>query len=521
MSKLSRRQFHLLTAATGIAALGWNGSAWAQDGDVLRIALNKPADNLDPHKYIGVWSVQSMVFDPLVAYGQGGKIEPALAESWTESEDGKTITFKLRQNVTFSDGTAWDANALKWNFDRWITDPDNGWLSVGAFYDKLEIIDPLTVALHFKQPVPPALAELSIVRPVRFLSPASVGADGAYKEPIGTGPWVVASSDDSATVLLRNEKYWGEKPAFSRVELKVIPDSRSRVSALMAGDLDIIGGDYVARLSPQEAGTLRKRGIAVEASPGTGTFLLGYNPDREILHDARVREAISIAVDRELVAKALLAGYADPAIDLFSEAVPMAGTRHPIPKRDTERAKALLQEAGWTGDGVRAKDGVPLKLELVVSEEAAPGSRALAEVLQGMLQEVGIEMSIRSVDHATRHDDIPARKYDLAFFTTIGAPYDPQGTLTNYFLSTIDSGTDGKIYLDKEGLDPLINAAMAALGEERPVAFQRVYDWLYERHALAALIYPQRMWAYGPRVQGFVTPPTEYDMPFKGISLKS
>src|SRR5690606_9669118 len=111
-----------LAGLVGAAALKVRPGWAAGDDGTLRIALAKQVSDINPHRYVGLWNVQSMVFDPLVRYGQGGVLEPALAQSWSVSDDGRVITFHLRPGVTFSDGTPWDAQALQWNFDRWTKD---------------------------------------------------------------------------------------------------------------------------------------------------------------------------------------------------------------------------------------------------------------------------------------------------------------------------------------------------------------------------------------------------------------
>ncbi|WP_245482183.1 ABC transporter substrate-binding protein, partial [Mesorhizobium sp. M7A.F.Ca.US.001.04.1.1] len=184
------------------------------------------------------------------------------------------------------------------------------------------------MTIKLKRPVPAALLELTIVRPVRFLSPKAVDASGKQTAPVGTGPWIVESYDSSGTVLVRNDKYWGEKPLFGRMELKVVPDELARANALRSGDLDVIGGDWVATLSPRRARALEKDGMKVVAEAGTATMLLGYSPKAKMMADKAVREAIYVSVDRAAIAKVLFEGYADPAADLFPANVPSSGTRH-------------------------------------------------------------------------------------------------------------------------------------------------------------------------------------------------
>ncbi|MBP1886492.1 ABC transporter substrate-binding protein [Sinorhizobium mexicanum] len=493
--------------------------AFAADGDTLRIALNKPAGNLDLNKYIAVWAVQAMIFEPLVRYGEGGHIEPALAESWTVSEDGKLLTFKLRQDIKFSDGTPFDADAAKWNFDRWIGKEDSSWLLISAAHEKTEVVDQYTISLHLKQAVPSALPELTTIRPVRFQSPNATNPDGSMKDPVGTGPWAVTKNDATGTELVRNDLYWGQKPSFDKVSLVVMPNARSRLEALRAGLVDIIGGAFVAAISPQEASTLESSGTAVIKELGTDTMVLGFNPDRVIIQDPLVRQAIGLCLDKTAICTKLLRGFATPTSNLFPEVIPNSGKRVPVSGRDVAKAKELLDQAGWKGEGVRQKDGRPLSLELVISEDAVAGSRALGEVIQNQVKEAGIDIQLKLVDHVSRHDDIPQLKYDMALFISAGAPYDPHSSLTTYFLSTYRTGTDGKMFMDAKNLDPLVLAALSASAADAPAAYQAFYDWLEDHHAIVPIYHASRIWAHGERVKNFHIPPTEYEMPHEGISL--
>ena len=520
--RITRRQALLGTVAAGTTvALGqFNLVALAAEGaKTLTLPLARPAGNLDPQRYVGIFAVQGMIFDPLVHYARGGVLEPALAESWTVSEDQKIYTFKLRPNVAFSDGSPWDADAMVWNLERWMPKDNYNWLRVSANFDRLEIIDPMTVALHLEEATPTALIELSYVRPVRFLSPKSVAQDGAYKDPVGTGPWMVQSDSPKGTDLVPNPSYWGSKPALDKVSLAVMPDSRTRMSALRAGDLDATGGNFIAAVSPQDAKTLTAAGMTIVTDVGTDTMILGFNPKRPLFADARVREAVNLLIDREAICVALLHGYATPTMNLFPEVIAYSGTRFEVPKRDVAKAGELLEAAGWTGDGVRQKDGQPLDVELIISEDAVAGSRAMGEVLQHQLSEAGIGLTLRNVDHAARHGDIPQFKYDLSLFVSNGAPYDPYNSLVQFFLSTLEPGTDGKIWLD-EAFDPLILKAVSAPESERAAAFQAASDWLHENHAMAPIYHHARMWAHNDRVAKFTIPPTEYEMPLEGLELK-
>lgn len=516
-----RRQFLFGSAISAALPLlpGSIAVSIAKDGaQTVRYAIQKPAGDLNPHIYSGLWGVQDLIFEPLVKYGRGGTFEPGLATSWDIENDGKLLRLHLRKGVTFHDGTPWDADALKWNFDRWIRLDDHSWINFARLFDGLKIVDPHTVEVSFKEAPLGLLFELSYVRPVRFLSPASVDADGAYQEPIGTGAWKHVSSSNAESTFERNADYWGPMPTFERLEMKVLPDSRNRMAALRADEIDVTGGDFLAPITATEAKTLKDAGIAVEIAPGSTTMILGFNPDRSsALADPRVRKAISLGFDRQAVSEVLFGGFAQPAGSMFGTTVPLAGRQFTPDKRDVEEARRLLDQAGWTGSAVRSKGGEDLAIELVVSEEQIIGSRSVAEVMQAQLKEIGIDLSIRSVDHASRHSDIPARKYDLAFFLTFGAPYDPYGTMISYFLSTYDNGVDGKLYTDTATLDPLLTAAMDASIADSETTLQAIYDWLNENTAIAPVLFLPSIWAHTARIEDFDPPATEYDTPYEKI----
>jgi len=146
-----------------------------------------------------------------------------------------------------------DATAAEWNLKRWIGVADFSWIGIADAYDSITIDAPNKITVKLKRPISAALLELTIVRPVRFLSPKAADADGKQTNPIGTGPWIVESYDSTGTVLGRNYAYWGEKPSFSRMEPLVVPDKLAHANGLRAVDLDVIWGDWVTPLSARRA----------------------------------------------------------------------------------------------------------------------------------------------------------------------------------------------------------------------------------------------------------------------------
>ncbi|MGI8562570.1 MAG: ABC transporter substrate-binding protein [Candidatus Dormibacter sp.] len=506
----------LTACASGSTTTG----ATPNNNGTLTIAVSKAVGNLNPFKYKAIFNAQTMVFDPLVQYGPDGKILPALAQSWTTSSDGRTVTFHLRPNVQFSDGSPWNAATALLSLKKWVADPGVAdFLGAAGAIGSVDAPDDMTLVMHLKQPYAPLLQDLTIVRPVRFLGKAGFDASGAYQTPIGTGPFKLVSDSDTQTVFARNDKYWGPKPKVSQVVLKVIPDAQTRLAAVGSGDVDLIGGDFTAPITPQQASTLKSaNGVHLVTGSGTATLLIAFNyMPGHLTTNLAVRKAITLAVDRAALTKSRLQGFAQPAGGFYPAAVPLNDASTPVPAANPKAAQDALTADGWTGTGTRKKGSTNLSVTFLVSDEVSPGSQAIAEIVQSELKPVGINVDISSVDHATYHDAVPAGKYDLTLFETIGAPYDPLTTLTNYFVSTLNP-SEGRIWMDQKSLDPLVAAVVAAQSDaERKTAYDNVYRFFRDQAAVLPLAYPSRIWASGKRVHDVSLAPTDYDFPLHGV----
>ena len=213
---------------------------------------------LNPHLYApNQMFAQASVYEPLVRYRDDGTIEPWLATAWTISRDGRTYDFALRPGVTFSDGTPFDAAAVKANFDAILANRSrHAWLDLTRQIDRTEIVGPLAFRLVLKAAHDPTLRELSLPRPFRFVSPAAMGEGGTtaggIRAPVGTGPWrLVETRLGVSDTFAANPTYWGAKPAFERLVVKVIPDPNTRAIALQTGEVDLVYG--AAGQIPSEA----------------------------------------------------------------------------------------------------------------------------------------------------------------------------------------------------------------------------------------------------------------------------
>jgi peptide/nickel transport system substrate-binding protein len=353
----------ILLSALAASFVTLSGLAQARD---LTIALRSEPSSMDPqfHSLTPNTQLSETLFDPLVRTDGNAKPVPSLAESWTV--DGNVWNFKLRPNVKFADGSPLTAEDVLFTYAR-VPKVPNSPSSYSLYLstvEKVEAPDPMTVRITTKGPSPVLLANLSMVPIMSHKAAAGPAPEGKTTVElnrgdglVGTGPYKFVSWKRGAEIVFeRNEHYWGEKPVWDKVIYRPISNSAARVAALLAGDVDLIEDpptDDLPRLKKdknlhvQETPSVRVIYIAInqgkEVPPGvSGTD--GKNP----LTDKRVRQALSLAIDRKAIVERIMDGVGLPAGNLL--AYPAFGTSEKYSKAavaDAAQAKKLLAEAGY------------------------------------------------------------------------------------------------------------------------------------------------------------------------------
>ena len=354
------------------------------------------------------------IFDQLVASDENNKLYPGLAKSWAVAPDGLSVTFQLREGVTFHDGTPFNAEAVAFNFDS-IQDPKLG--SQGAIdelgpYAGSEIIGPYEIKVKYKRPYGAAVGmlsqtDLSIVSPT---AAKKLGNDGFAEHPVGTGPFKFVSWERGQKVVMeRNDAYnWAPEfmehqgpSAVARVVSRFIGDASTRVAALEAGEIDM--SDFTPILDMKRFADDPKFKVLIGSATGL-PFGLTLNSSHPIFDDIRVRKAFALGLDRPALADNLFFGMIKPAFGPISTTTP---TYWPGVEKyyqyDPKAAMALLDEAGWKPgpDGIRVKNGQRLEANYHALSVIEPDTGV---EVQAQLRKVGFDIKVEIITLAKRDD---------------------------------------------------------------------------------------------------------------------
>ncbi len=324
--------------------------------DVLVVGQVAEPATMDPHVATAVndFRILVNVYEGLVRYKSGTlEVEPALAESWEISEDGTVYTFKLKEGVIFHDGTPFNAEAVKFNFDRMLDEEHplhgTGPFPLSFFFSAIqetEVVDDLTVRFHLNEPYAPFLSNLAYPTGL-IVSPTAVEThEGDFaRNPAGTGPFAFRLWESNRQVALqRNDDYWGEAPPLAGVVFRPITDANARVAEMMSGGIDLmveVPPDNVQLFGEDDAFVLHEQA-------GPHLWFLILNTKEPPFDDVRMRQAVNYAIDKETLVNDVLQGTATVATGPTPAAFSWAYNEdlEPYPY-DPERAKALIAEAGY------------------------------------------------------------------------------------------------------------------------------------------------------------------------------
>ncbi|MFC6488717.1 ABC transporter substrate-binding protein [Nitratireductor sp. GCM10026969] len=387
-----------LLLASGSASLGARGDI------VLGVVLEPP--HLDPTAGAAAAIdeiVYANVFEGLTRIGPDGQVRPALAESWEISDDGTTYTFTLQKGVTFHDGTAFNADDVKFSLERAMAeDSTNAQKVLFSAIAAVEAVDPTTVKVRLKHPQGSFLNNMGWGDAV-IVAPESAATNKEH--PVGTGPFMFDDWARGASVtLVKNPDYWGEPAALEKAEFRFIPDAAAAVPALLSGDVHAFPNLQAGDALPQFEADPR---FEVVIGVTEGETILATNNGKKPFDQLKVRQAIAHALDRDDIILGATSGNGVPIGSHFSPANEAYLDLTDTYPHDVEKAKALLTEAGYP-------DGFTATLKL----PPPPYARQAGEIVASQLRAVGIDLEIVPVEWAQWLEQVFTNKdYDLTIIS--------------------------------------------------------------------------------------------------------
>jgi len=402
------------------------GTAAPKTGGTITIAYEIEPDTLDTHKSNGgadlhvSWHLGgSLLYEDPVTH----ELKPYLAEEYKVSEDGKTLTFKIRSGITMHDGTPVTAKTFKETFERALKPEFKAGIANGVLAPVVTSVnapDDRTLILQLKEPNAPLLENIStpVTQPLSVKAIETYGTE--YGEhPVGVGPWKFESWKHGEEVtLIRNDSFkWAEPffenqgpPRADKLVIKTILDKQTMMAALDSGSIDI-----APEIPPKDVKKYKnnpKYEVLETLRTGMGLYM-SLNIKNEALQDIQVRKAINMLVNKEAIIQAVLAGEGvvangplSPNMLGYDKAVEEYGYKY-----NPAEAKKLLHSSGWkvNGEGIREKNGKTLTLTLLSS-----GMDKQAQLIQAMLGEAGIKVTIQNLEFGTMMGDLMKGKFDLA-----------------------------------------------------------------------------------------------------------
>jgi len=367
------------------------------------VSFSRPEDllNLDPHDHflLSNWTVEKCIYDYLVDVDQNGKVIPSLATEWKSSPDGKEWTFTLRDGVKFHNGETFDAEAVKVSLERLI----KAQLRLAGIWPTLTgvtVVDPKTVVIKFSDPNSAVLSNLSLTA---ILPPKAFKEQGTklFEHAIGSGPFTfVEWQPKQRVVMKRFDGYWGKKANVDKIVYLPIFEDSTRIAGVKTGDIDVadtIPADQ-AKAMASDANVKVVRDLAWDQ------IYLMFKFGKPPFDDKRVREAVSLALDRESIIKNIIDG-GRPSTGLIPKGIFGFNEKLEPIKRDIERAKRLVKEAGRVGT----------KITIIAPQGTYAKTNEVLQAIRSQIAETGLDVTFQLLDSGAFAEKRGAGNYDLFY----------------------------------------------------------------------------------------------------------
>jgi peptide/nickel transport system substrate-binding protein len=435
------------------------------------------------------------------------------------------VRFTLRKGVQFHDGTPFNAQAVKYTFDRALSMPAR-WKSLFGPLKSTDVVDDYTVDVTTETPYGPILASVSMCY-AGIISPTAVEKYGQDygRHPVGTGPFMFKEwkTKDHITIV-RNDNYWGEKAYLDEVVFKVIPEHGARMMGLRTGDFDM-----VIKPSPSELPIFRKdSNFTVAEAMGMRVFFTGFHCDLFPTNEVKIRQALSMAVDVKGIVDNILEGaavipkgYLAPAVFGFKDM--QLQKRYPY---DPAKAKTLLAEAGWKdtdGDGFLDKDGKKMTLRFLGAKGRYMMDAECCEAIQAQFKEIGVDAQLDFFEWAATFSILRKPKLDYNMYSVgwVTTNADADYSLYAMFHSgqMLPKGWNFNRVSDPT-IDKLLDEARSTLDrEKRKANYAQVQEILAESAPWIPIYNTKETFVLNKNVKGFVPDALEYQLTLSGVWL--
>ncbi|MBP1963331.1 ABC transporter substrate-binding protein [Paenibacillus aceris] len=478
-----------------------NGQA-ARGGEISYALATSP-DSLDPHRSGLAVAVRVFrtIYDNLVVQLPDNTIKPWLATEWSISPDGKSYTFKLRKDVKFQDGTPFNAEAVKYSYDR-ILDPATKAANASALlkpYKSSEVIDEYTIKLNLESPSVAFLGNLSQAM-LGIVSPTAAKKSGDQfgRNPVGTGPFKFVKWEDNSEIKVeRNPDYnWAPslvenkgKAYLDAITFKIIPEEATRLGSVQSGQVTA-----AETIPPQNAVALKNDAKVQLLQVNTSglPYTLFFNQSRVPWNDVKARQAVQSAIDVDAIVKTLYLGTYQRA---WSPLTPTifgydASLENKI-KPDLDKANRLFDELGWVkgADGVREKDGKKLTLHYVDGSPNREKRNDIAAIVQQQLKKVGVVVEVE-ITKDVQSVIYTAQAYDLYGNSQVNS--DPVA-LNSFYHTTAPNARPSLSHLSDAALDKLLEQGVVEADEaKRKEIYKNVQRYIIDN----AVIIPVYIFPY-------------------------
>jgi peptide/nickel transport system substrate-binding protein len=482
------KAFRLATAAVLFIASA--GIACAQTA--LRIGLAEDPDVLDPtlaRTYVGRIVFASFC-DKLFDIDEKLNVIPQLALGYETAPDGLSVTIKLRPNVKFHDGEQFNADAAKYSLDRHMTMAGSFRKPELAVVDHVEVVDPLTIKIFLKTPFAPLIAQLTD-RSGMMVAPkaASEAGDKFGLHPVCAGPYkFVERVPQDRIVGEKFADYWNKDNVhIDRIVYLPISDDTVRLANLKSGGLDLI-----ERASATDIKDIRsdpKLKLATALGLGYMGIDINERAKNPLGSSAVVRQALDAAIDRQALNQVVFNGEFVPGNQWVNPENYYYQQNFPVPKRDVGRAKALLKEAGVA---------TPFDVDFMVPKGAEPQS--VAEVVQAMAAEIGINMKIRVTEFATSLKQAEAGEYE-AYLLDWSGRSDPDGNLYSFYKCKAPLNYPGSCNSD---IDKLLDESRVPSDRaQRKAIYEKLTQLILDNKPILYLYHRRMLIAHTARLEGY------------------